>query len=210
MDADDLRRPPSDGRARESLSPQSPPQADSQTQAKAQAAGKRRNADFLPSVSLPKSGGAIRGLGEKVSINAANGTAGMSLPLPLSSGRSGFTPALQLSYDSASGNGVFGFGWSLDTPAINRKTDKGLPQYSDGDESDVFILSGAEDLVPILDATGARKTQVRTVYGTNFKIALPPPYRGHLRTHRALGRRRYRPDPLAKYLPGQCLHTLWL
>jgi Salmonella virulence plasmid 65kDa B protein len=171
MDPDDLRRPPFDGRALESLSPKSPPQADSQTQTKEQAAGKRRNADVLPSVSLPKSGGAIRGLGEKVSINAANGTAGMSLPLPLSSGRSGFTPALRLSYDSASGNGIFGFGWSLDTPAITRKTDKRLPQYCDSDESDVFILSGAEDLVPILDATGARKTQVRTVYGTNFKIA---------------------------------------
>jgi hypothetical protein len=166
-----LRTPRFDGHGRESPSQQSSPQGDSQDQTKAQTEGKGRNSDVLPSVSLPKGGGAIRGLGEKVSVNVANGTAGMSLPLPLSSGRSGFTPALQLSYDSAAGNGIFGFGWSLDTPAITRKTDKGLPQYCDGDESDVFILSGAEDLVPILDATGARKTQERVVYGTNFKIA---------------------------------------
>jgi hypothetical protein len=120
---------------------------------------------------LPKGGGAIRDLGEKISVNAPNGTAGMSLPLPLSPGRSGFIPALQLAYDSAAGNGSFGFGWKLDAPAITRKTDKGLPRYCDGDESDVFILAGAEDLVPILDATGVRKTQTRTVQGATYQIA---------------------------------------
>ncbi len=39
-------------------------------------------------------------------------------------------------------------GWSLDVPRIARKTEKGLPRYCDADDSDVFILSGAEDLVP--------------------------------------------------------------
>jgi Salmonella virulence plasmid 65kDa B protein len=33
------------------------------------------------------------------------------------------------------------------------KTDKRLPRYCDSDESDVFLLSGAEDVVPILNAT---------------------------------------------------------
>src|SRR5215831_2241358 len=117
---------------------------------------KRQNAaDLLPSVTLPKGGGAIRGLGEKFSVNAATGTGAMSVPLPLSPGRTGFTPQLQLSYDSGSGNGPFGFGWSLGLPAITRKTDKGLPRYCDDEESDVYILSGAEDLVPVLDQTGA-------------------------------------------------------
>ena len=37
-----------------------------------------------------------------------------------------------------------------------RKTEKGLPRYRDAEDSDVFILSGAEDLVPEFkkDATG--------------------------------------------------------
>ena len=35
-------------------------------------------------------------------------------------------------------------------PAITRPTAKGLPQYRDYEESDVFVLSGAEDLVPVL------------------------------------------------------------
>jgi Tc toxin complex TcA C-terminal TcB-binding domain/Salmonella virulence plasmid 65kDa B protein len=45
----------------------------------------------------------------------------LKLPLSLSPGRSGFTPQLELSYDSSNGNGPFGFGWKLSLPAITRK-----------------------------------------------------------------------------------------
>src|SRR2546426_5283232 len=102
-----------------------------------------------PSISLPKGGGAIRGMGEKFGANPVTGTGSMSVPIATSLGRAGFGPQLSLSYDSGAGNGPFGLGWSLSLPSIARKTDKGLPQYRDVDESDVFILSGAEDLVPV-------------------------------------------------------------
>jgi hypothetical protein len=102
-----------------------------------------------PRVELPKGGGAIRGIGEKFAANPVTGTGSMSVPIAASPGRSGFGPQLALSYDSGAGNGPFGLGWSLSLPAITRKTDKGLPQYLDADESDVFILSGSEDLVPV-------------------------------------------------------------
>jgi hypothetical protein len=107
-----------------------------------------------PSISLPKGGGAIRGIGEKFAANPVTGTGSKSVPIATSPGRSGFGPQLSLSYDSGSGNGPFGFGWSLSLPAITRKTDRGLPQYQDAEESDVFILSGTEDLVPILEKKG--------------------------------------------------------
>src|SRR5438874_8735942 len=99
-------------------------------------------------ISLPKGGGAIRGMGEKFAANPVTGTGSMSVPIATSPGRSGFGPQLALSYDSGAGNGPFGFGWSLSLPSITRKTDKGLARYQDAEESDVFILSGAEDLVP--------------------------------------------------------------
>jgi Salmonella virulence plasmid 65kDa B protein len=102
-----------------------------------------------PTISLPKGGGAIRGVGEKFAANPVTGTGSMTVPIATSPGRSGFGPQLALSYDSGAGNGPYGFGWSLSLPSITRKTDKGLPKYEDGDESDVFILSGAEDLVPV-------------------------------------------------------------
>jgi hypothetical protein len=103
-----------------------------------------------PQISLPKGGGAISGIGEKFAANPVTGTGSMTVPLFTSPGRLGFGPQLSLSYDSGAGNGPFGFGWSLSVPSITRRTDKGLPKYFDAEESDIFILSGAEDLVPVL------------------------------------------------------------
>jgi RHS repeat-associated protein len=109
-----------------------------------------------PSISLPKGGGALKGIDEKFSVNAVNGTAGMEIPLPLTPGRGGFSPALSLSYNSGGGNSEFGLGWGLSLPAIQRRTDRKLPLYNDKDESDVFLLAGAEDLIPELDEAGNR------------------------------------------------------
>jgi len=112
-----------------------------------------------PTLSLPKGGGAIRGIGEKFSANPVTGTGTMSVPIATSPGRSGFGPQLSLSYDSGAGQGPFGLGWSLSLPAISRKTDRGLPRYLDDVDSDTFILAGAEDLVPVLDAATGKRPQ---------------------------------------------------
>jgi hypothetical protein len=102
------------------------------------------------------------------------GTGSLSVPIAASPGRSGFGPQLSLSYDSGAGNGPFGFGWQLSIPSITRKTDKGLPKYDDGAESDVFILSGSEDLVPELEETPAgwkRPDPVRrSMNGTEYSV----------------------------------------
>src|SRR4051794_34757108 len=90
-----------------------------------------------PSISLPKGGGAIRGIGEKFATNPVTGTASTTVPIVISPGRSGFGPELSLTYDSGAGNGPFGIGWNLSLPAITRKTDKGLPRYLDAQDSDV-------------------------------------------------------------------------
>jgi len=120
-----------------------------------------------PKVTLPKGGGAISGIGEKFTANAVTGTGSLSVPIALSPGRGGFGPQLSLSYDSGSGNGPFGLGWSMALPAITRRTDKGLPLYDDMAESDIFVLSGAEDLVRTLtaDASGAWTPDVQTRNG---------------------------------------------
>ena len=117
-----------------------------------------------PTVSLPKGGGAIKGMGEKFTANPVTGTGSMSVPIATSPGRSGFGPHLSLSYDSGAGNGIFGLGWNLSLPSITRKTDKGLPRYWEGEDSDVFILSGAEDLVPMLKADGTVNETLRDGY----------------------------------------------
>src|SRR5881275_2751004 len=138
------------------------------------------NRNPLPTISLPKGGGAIRGIGEKFAANPITGTGSMTVPIATSPGRSGFGLQLALSYDSGAGNGPFGLGWNLSLPAITRKTDKGLPRYQDAQDtqdadSDVFILSGAEDLVPVLkqDESGTwthEELQPRTVNGISYRI----------------------------------------
>lgn len=104
-----------------------------------------------PSISLPKGGGAIRGINEKCAANPVSGTGteSMSVPIATSLWRSGFGTQLSRSYDSGAGNGPFGFGRSLSLPSITWKIEKDLWQYLDAVDSDVFILSGEEDLVPI-------------------------------------------------------------
>ncbi len=98
-------------------------------------------------ISLPKGGGALTGIGEKFSPDLFTGTGNFTVPIALPPGRNGFQPQLNLVYSTGSGNGPFGLGWSLSIPGVSRKTSHGVPRYDD--DSDIFILSGAEDLVPI-------------------------------------------------------------
>ena len=126
-----------------------------------------------PSVSLPTGGGAIRDIGEKFTVNPATGTASLAIPVATSPGRAGFGPSLSLTYDSGAGNGPFGLGWKVSLPAITRKTDKGLPRYEDDPDQDTFILSGAEDLVPVRaehDGAWVQVPQQRSLGGRRYEI----------------------------------------
>jgi RHS repeat-associated protein len=98
-----------------------------------------------PAISLPKGGGAIKGIGETFQPNLFSGTGNFSIPIYTSPCRGDFGPKLTLQYSTGNGNGPFGLGWQLSIPRITRKTEKGLPKYRD---ADVFVMSGAEDLVP--------------------------------------------------------------
>ncbi len=104
-------------------------------------------------ISLPKGGGALKGIGETFSPDLQTGTGNFTIPIALPPGRNGFQPQLSLVYSSGNGNGPFGLGWSLNIPGVNRKTSNGIPKYRDNstnpEELDTFILSGAEDLVLI-------------------------------------------------------------
>jgi hypothetical protein len=71
-----------------------------------------------PALSLPVSGGAIRGIGETFGTDPFTGTASMAVPVATSPGRGGFGPSLALSYGSGQGNGPFGIGWSARASSI--------------------------------------------------------------------------------------------
>lgn len=116
-------------------------------------------------ISLPHGGGALNGIGEKFSPDLFTGTANFTVPIALPPGRNGFQPQLNLVYSTGNGNGPFGLGWSLSIPGVSRKTSDGVPRYNEtaeklgeGERRDVFILSGAEDLVPV------GENGIRTLY----------------------------------------------
>ena len=129
------------------------------------------------SIVLPKGGGAIKGISEKFSANPVTGTSSFSIPLPVSPAR-GFEPQLALNYDSGSGNGPFGLGWSLNLPGISRKTEKGLPQYLDAKDSDSYVLTGAEDLVPLLEEQAGswqNPSTIKTLNNIDWQVRLYRP-----------------------------------
>lgn len=142
--------------------------------ADATAAAPPADEEFLvgaPPISLPKGGGAIRGIGEKFTTNPVTGTGSVSVPIHASAGRGGIGPHFALTYNTGGGNGPFGLGWSLPLQAITRKTDKGLPRYAD--DSDIFVWSGAEDIVPQLvenNGTWDRVESQRTLYGKPYRV----------------------------------------
>ena len=61
-------------------------------------AATKSNAIEVTSTSLPKGGGTIKGIDEKFSVNAVNGTASFSVPLPFSAAR-GASPGWSISYN---------------------------------------------------------------------------------------------------------------
>lgn len=120
-------------------------------------------APTLPSITLPKGGGAISPIDEKVTVGLATGAASLTVPVPVTAGRNGASPSLALTYDSGAPSGIFGMGWRMLLPSITRKTSRGLPRYRDVEDSDIFMLTGSEDLVPIPDAPASDPSGEYTV-----------------------------------------------
>ena len=101
-------------------------------------------------LSLPSGAGSIEGLGESFEPQLNSGTFVYRIPLKLPPMRQGAAPSLALEYNSGSGNGMLGLGWRLPLPEIRRQTDRGLPQYTDGD---TFSDWTGEELVRLAEGT---------------------------------------------------------
>lgn len=110
--------------------------------------------------SVPQGGGALQGIGETFAPYLHTGTGNFTLPFELPPGRNGFQPKLPLVYSTGNGNSPFGMGWSLGGPGVSRKTSQGVPRYDD--HTNIFLLSGAEDLIPIQTQSGVTRYRPRT------------------------------------------------
>ena len=159
-------------------------------------------AGWNASQPLGRGGNAVRGVGESFSANPALGMATLTIPVPISSGRSGFSPAGSLVYDAGAGNGIFGIGWAFASSAIVRRTDRGLPTYDDAADSDAFVLSGQDELVPALVDTGDGWIRDERVEGGHQVRRYRSRTEGSFGPDRALDERRRR-GPLAGHHFGQ-------
>lgn len=109
--------------------------------------------------SIAKSA-SIATIGKSWGAVGPTGAASFALPLPVSAGR-GWDPQLSLSYSSQTGNGPFGVGWSLGLGQISRRTNKGVPRYTDHDE---IIGHDGEVWMPELEADGSLKSRIESTY----------------------------------------------
>ena len=95
---------------------------------------------------LPSGGGGVTPLGDRFQPDLVRGTGNYSVPLHLPRGPNELQPAFQLTYSTGAGDGPFGMGWSIGAFTIERRTDRGVPQY---DDEDSFVLASAGLLVPV-------------------------------------------------------------
>ena len=103
-------------------------------------------------LSLPKGGGALKGLNEKFSVDAFTGTASSSISIFEPVGRLQKLGGVSAAYNSGGGNGPMGIGWSIGTSSVKRRTDKGVPTYGPSHcTNDIFVAPGTDDLIRVAE-----------------------------------------------------------
>src|SRR5438045_4712538 len=93
---------------------------------------------------LPKGGGSTRGLGDGFTPDLNRGTGGYAIEVQVPKGHRNLAPRLTLTYNTANGDGPFGYGWSLPVPRIQIDTDTGVADYL----TPKYVMDG-ETLVPM-------------------------------------------------------------
>jgi hypothetical protein len=110
-----------------------------------------------PSIAKSSS---IATIGKSWSSVGPTGAASFELPIPVSSGR-GWDPQLSLTYRSQAGNGPYGIGWSLALSQISRRTNKGVPRYTEHDE---ILGHDGEVWMPELEDDGTIRSRTESTY----------------------------------------------
>lgn len=90
-------------------------------------------------------------LSESLDVDPSSGTAAVTIPIEVAQGRGGIQPSVNLLYNSSSGNGFLGVGWTLEMGSISRSTRKGTPKFNN---TDTFVLTQAGSTQELVDISG--------------------------------------------------------
>jgi hypothetical protein len=96
-----------------------------------------------------------------------SGTANLSFPLNIPTGRNGMQPQLAISYSSDAGNDWLGVGWNLQLPAITVETRWGVPLYSQDHETESYLVNG-EQIIE-LDITPNDTTRLPLIHMETYR-----------------------------------------
>ncbi len=112
-------------------------------------------------------GGKVFTLSENLDVDPSTGTASVTIPIEVPQGRAGIQPGINLLYNSSSGNGILGLGWTMELGSIQRSTKKGVPQY---DKNDTFVITLAGSQQALVDISGAGTEFRPKIEGSFMKI----------------------------------------
>jgi RHS repeat-associated protein len=76
------------------------------------------------------------------------GSASLSYPIVVPTGRGGVAPQIAINYNSGSSNGWMGLGWNVTLPAVTIETRWGVPRFDPNKETETYALNG-EQLTPL-------------------------------------------------------------
>ena len=72
------------------------------------------------------------------------GSADITYPIEIPTGRNNFQPNVSLFYSSLNDNGILGYGWSIPQPAITIDTRWGVPRYDGVYETEIYSANGMQ------------------------------------------------------------------
>ena len=124
--------------------------------------------------NLPVGGGAIRGIDESFTANPATGSASFSITLPISAGRRASLLICRCRTTAGAGTDRSAWGGASACRRSPRRLDRHLPLYDDA-TPDVLVLSGQDDLVPVLEPDNTGAWQHTTVARDEYDIDLYRP-----------------------------------
>ena len=119
----------------------------------------REESGTSPGLSaLPNGGGGTSSLGDRFQPDLVRGSGSYAVSINCPKGPNELQPSLSLSYSTGSGNGSFGLGWRLNVLRIERRSDRGIPNYTD---DDTFVIGDAEILVSVGNKRYRPKTDTK-------------------------------------------------